>query len=586
LLTKKLDATLNAGAKTWSVTLPPLEKIYFGVLTISLNYEYHDNKPSILASISKTPVTLTIALLGLQLGVSKDDFIRNNSDEELITNFAYLEDDTDESKKKFETRRLVKFDTNESNRKILTQKKDKTWAEKKREAPQMPALTLETQIIGLTSTAISLIYQHLVEKDKIASPINKVTRSKIQKYFQVKTKWTANFISQDSSKTSENITLKGDNECFLYNPPGPQSSSTPPAGFVVGFKQFKPIPPPEIEAKFPYTGFRDIEWMRYPTPVHAQTQWPFEYEGTTIGWHPAIGKWVDSKGKSITATAKSTTNPKHYYLQNLFEGDLEASANITLFQKDYTLYIPSSFIKVTSLSIDTFTETEYNGFSAESTLVGNDPDLSGGSYCMRAADRYLSELLTNKTVFFHPNGGRSQVKKYISAVQQGAYIKDQGLVGDETFSFIHFYFTPRKRFTQNTIVSGGSNTIWSNNRYTLVSIPEGNRLLNWFKDGIRNKPGYHVYYMAVSDGFHTLTLVINNTDLRKPTYAVHDQGGENDGSQGDLKDIETGIQRQVSWTWGSFWKSKKDDPITKIAIPNFVHFTHSDVRLWKIQRLK
>jgi len=102
----------------------------------------------------------------------------------------------------------------------------------------------------------------------------------------------------------------------------------------------------------------------------------------------------------------------------------------------------------------------------------------------------------------------------------------------------------------------------------------GSALLQYFTNNIDGKRGYHVFYFSVSDDFHTLLLVIDNSIIGAEKYAIYDQHGMT-SSFGPLNQIEAGFARQTSWTFLNFYGNNG-------FVPNF--YGGVTTRIWKIKR--
>lgn len=226
---------------------------------------------------------------------------------------------------------------------------------------------------------------------------------------------------------------------------------------------------------------------------------------------------------------------------------------------------------------DVFSEFEANRLVAEinhlKPKVEKDPPDAeyAGNYCMCAAERGLSKLLENTTEFYAVDASDVRLNEVShsgkSAKNQGEKFKQKGFV-KSTIVFKDYVIdhTLRKATTDETTYQA--------NKYSVISLPKGSALDRDIRKTLDGKPGFHVFYISVSDEFHTLLLVIDNRTAGREYYAIYDQHGLT-SSHGALADIEAGFARQTSWTFLNYYRNKGFKPDVYCGVTT---------RLWKIQR--
>jgi len=115
-------------------------------------------------------------------------------------------------------------------------------------------------------------------------------------------------------------------------------------------------------------------------------------------------------------------------------------------------------------------------------------------------------------------------------------------------------------------------------KYSIISFKPGEKtnLQSQIENGIEGRMGFHVYYFTVTNGFHTLLLVINNYDKNNATYIIYDQHGPT-SSQGGLSDLAEGIRKQTSWTFANTCLNRYEAGKSN-------SWDATNTYLWKIQR--
>lgn len=206
------------------------------------------------------------------------------------------------------------------------------------------------------------------------------------------------------------------------------------------------------------------------------------------------------------------------------------------------------------------------------------------NYCMQAAERGLSELLKNTVNFYSVNRGAHTHKNNIgfsgkTVYDRGATFQKNGFVEK-----IHTFNKYKVNESKRELINKSKNNSEADNNYKKVSYDiielsdsNKNNLYNLFENDIKNKEiGYHIYYFTVTNGFHTLLLIINNIDACNPSYEMWDQHGLT-FSNGKLKDIGEGLRKQTSWTFANTCLNRYYAGTTQ-------YFDSTETKLWKIKR--
>ena len=207
-----------------------------------------------------------------------------------------------------------------------------------------------------------------------------------------------------------------------------------------------------------------------------------------------------------------------------------------------------------------------------------------GNYCMQAAERGLSELLNDNINFYSVERETDKRKNNIgfsgkTAYDRGEIFQQKGFV-EKVHIFNKYTINQSKRELINK--SKDYNEAEDNYRkvmYEIIELSDLNKknLFEFFENDIKNKEmGYHVYYFTVTNGFHTLLLIIDNTNICNPTYSIWDQHAETT-SFGKLEEIGEGLRKQTSWTFANTCLNRYRTGAIK-------YFDSTDTKLWKIKR--
>ena len=230
----------------------------------------------------------------------------------------------------------------------------------------------------------------------------------------------------------------------------------------------------------------------------------------------------------------------------------------------------------TVIQDDVFTNEEINNLLEELKFIkpfaeAREPSEYAENYCMAAAERSLSKLLNNNKDFYSLDRNHKRLNSISffqkTASNRGNEIKSKGFVED--------YF----EFDDYSIVQSIKNltidrTTYEKNKYLAIELGSQKKLFKHISKIINNRIGYHVFYLSVTNDFHTLILVIDFENPCKAKYAIYDEY-YGTSSFGKYEDIEEGLRIQTSWTF-------LNDYMNRGFSPN--NFTKTTSKLWKIQR--
>ena len=216
-------------------------------------------------------------------------------------------------------------------------------------------------------------------------------------------------------------------------------------------------------------------------------------------------------------------------------------------------------------SKDVFTKAKYDLLMSELKYVStevNDPNHHSeynGNYCMGAAERGLSELMGDITNFYAVERTTQKHKNKISfsgknAISRGKHFQALGLT--EAFHEFNSYKInhTKKDLIYKSKDEPDARKNYDAVKYDIIELTKAAKdaLTKFFDDDLKNKElGYHIYYFTVTDGFHTLLLIIDKlSNPCKSTYEIWDQHGIS-SSSGLYTEIAEGIRRQTSWTFAN-----------------------------------
>lgn len=205
------------------------------------------------------------------------------------------------------------------------------------------------------------------------------------------------------------------------------------------------------------------------------------------------------------------------------------------------------------------------------------------NYCMQAAERGLSELLNNTVDFYSVYRGTHQHKNNISfsgktAYDRGNFFDKKGYV-EKIYVFNKYSIdhTKRKLITEAESEQEAIKN-YKKVMYDIIELSSLNitKLVSLFEKDLIKKIGFHVYYFAATNGFHTLLLIINNNEPTNPEYEIWDQHGIS-SSSGSLSNIAEGIRKQTSWTFANTC-------LNRYISGNTEFYDSTETKLWKIRR--
>ncbi len=204
------------------------------------------------------------------------------------------------------------------------------------------------------------------------------------------------------------------------------------------------------------------------------------------------------------------------------------------------------------------------------------------NYCMQAAERGLSELLLDNSNFYSVDRVNHKHKNSIgfsglNAIDRGEKFHSLGFVKNKiSFNKYKINHGVRKTIKDKLTYKSAITSI-------LSFKPGAEKELN---DNIINivgeRKGFHVFYLTVTEGFHTLLLVIEYTDKKSSKYTIYDQHGIT-SSRGNLNTVADGILRQSKWTFANTCLNR----YTSHTLNNndkHLKWDGTNTFLWKIQR--
>src|SRR5690606_18369633 len=89
---------------------------------------------------------------------------------------------------------------------------------------------------------------------------------------------------------------------------------------------------------------------------------------------------------------------------------------------------------------------------------------------------------------------------------------------------------------------------YGNNPTREIFLSDKSTFKSYFSNLIGNKIGYHIFYLSIVHSFHTLFVVVDNTEPSIAEYIIYDESGET-SSFGSLNEIGEGIKEQSEWVY-------------------------------------
>jgi hypothetical protein len=310
-----------------------------------------------------------------------------------------------------------------------------------------------------------------------------------------------------------------------------------------------------------------------------------------------IYKWIGGtdhtvtlacSNKAVTLTTKKVVIEEGWAFKTFIESSSAGSATLEI---SVDGVVDSRFRFRFSDSKDVFRKASYDLMMDELKYIAPEVNKSpthaeySGNYCMGASERGLSELLGDTSNFYAVERHTHKHKNRISfsgksAADRGKHFKSLGYTEkDHRFrgwKVIH----SKKDLIFNAKDDSDATTQYSAVKYDIIDFTATGKadLNRLFDEDLKDKEiGFHVYYVTVTDGFHTLLLIIDTiTDPCNPKYEFWDQHGLT-SSHGPLSDIAEGLRRQTSWTFANSCLNRYKTKRTK-------HYDSTDTYLWKITR--
>ena len=115
-----------------------------------------------------------------------------------------------------------------------------------------------------------------------------------------------------------------------------------------------------------------------------------------------------------------------------------------------------------------------------------------------------------------------------------------------------------------------------------VKITSKKELNNNIIDVIDERKGYHVFCLTVTEGFHTLLLVVEYVNKKSSRYTIYDQHGVTT-SKGNLNAVADGVLRQSKWTFANTCLNRYQSHILNNNNKH-LKWDGTNTYLWKIQR--
>lgn len=194
---------------------------------------------------------------------------------------------------------------------------------------------------------------------------------------------------------------------------------------------------------------------------------------------------------------------------------------------------------------DVFSEEEVERFINE-----NKNSLLNKTECFIAVDNQFSKVVNDNSIRLRSYAnltGYDRIKDYKTK----------------------FYIHSEKRFEQ------GSTWKRSNEKnYKLVpnsfAVGKENEFSKYIREGIKDKIGYHIYYFALLNGYHILSIIIDNTNPCNPLYKILDQ----------LKDRDWLELLKIDMEFLDMTKRNYERACSRINREDY----NSSIHLWKLKR--
>jgi len=196
---------------------------------------------------------------------------------------------------------------------------------------------------------------------------------------------------------------------------------------------------------------------------------------------------------------------------------------------------------------DVFMEDEYKKGLNEILLIAekyNKRPISGEysvNYCIQAADRFLGKVVDNNKNFYaydDKTNTLTNVPSLENAIKRAIKIKELG------------YGKVYKEFLGNifSIKEESKKDEYGNNPTRTLILKPQSGVKQFVQDQIGKNIGYHIFYLSIVEAFHTLILIIDNTEPSDTRYEIYDEQGLS-SSKGIFDNIESGLTAQSQWVY-------------------------------------
>ena len=185
------------------------------------------------------------------------------------------------------------------------------------------------------------------------------------------------------------------------------------------------------------------------------------------------------------------------------------------------------------------------------------------NYCIQGADRFLGALVSNQKDFYTYDDENEKLihsPGFTTAIDRAKKINQLG------------YGFNYKEFDGGIFGIQEINKIdkYGNNPSRELFLRDNSSINNYFQSMVKNKIGIHIFYLSIVEAFHTLFIIVDNSNPSNSTYKIYDEDGET-SSFGSLKTIGDGLVKQSQWvyTW---------------AKPKFGYWAKLNMSILKFQR--
>ncbi|MBV8325897.1 hypothetical protein [Chryseobacterium sp.] len=301
--------------------------------------------------------------------------------------------------------------------------------------------------------------------------------------------------------------------------------------------------------------YQKIERKGTPTSVHFEctkiTEYNIGVNETREVRFKVGGKNDDEKrsikfdfsNSNISLSTSSWKAENEWILRTKITGKKNGTTVITVKVEDKTL----NSITIHCVDYkDVFSEENVKRLIAENKI-----SIADHTACIVAADKQLGKLLDNTSDFI-TNSSNNNADVY-TAYKRVEQIKKKGFLANE------------KKFSQYVFKGGGN--------YQPKEYSEENKhaVSDYLKASINGKLGYHVFYFTILNGYHVLTLVINNQNPCDVKFKIYDQLRDR-GEYVSLLEVDNKLLEMNTNNWSGAASLTRD----KTASTKF--------GIWKIQR--